>query len=253
MTPAEVKAAIRAALAEGIPLRRSAAEITDALHAAVKRRPPSCMDEPPVTVSNLEIKALVRFRDCYRCVECGMTAVEHVKRFGKNLAVHRLIPGAPYRISEAVTLCVLCHAPKPKIANRRPVGRPRRVWLETKSRYWCTTIQGKRVYLDRDREQAEATLADEGKLAALLARRLVARSQAKPESARLGPPPAKAERARPVPPPVKPWLHARSGYWCVFLGGRRHYLDRDREQAEAKLVALLSAPWQERRNGRGRG
>lgn len=38
---------------------------------------------------------------------------------------------------------------------RRPIDRP---WLHTASGYWCATIEGRRVYLDRDYKVAERKL-----------------------------------------------------------------------------------------------
>ncbi len=37
----------------------------------------------------------------------------------------------------------------------------------------------------------------------------------------------------------KPWFHAPSGFWCVQIDGKRHYLDRDPEAAKRKLKKLL--------------
>jgi hypothetical protein len=65
-------------------------------------------------VTELEIKAAVRERDGYRCRDCGMTAAQHVERFGKTLEVHRVVPGSPYTVDGCVTLCRPCHGPKPR-------------------------------------------------------------------------------------------------------------------------------------------
>lgn len=54
-----------------------------------------------------------RERDCYKCVSCGISKIEHQKVFGGNLHVHHIIP---YYISKSnalenlVTLCRSCHA-----------------------------------------------------------------------------------------------------------------------------------------------
>jgi hypothetical protein len=70
--------------------------------------------EPPVPLSKVEVKALARHRDGYRCTSCGMSAVEHVRRYGKNLDVHRIVPGSKYSLSGCVTLCRKCHGPQPR-------------------------------------------------------------------------------------------------------------------------------------------
>ncbi len=79
--------------------------------------------EPPVTLLPIEIKALVRHRDGYRCVECGISAAEHVLNRGRNLDVHRVIPGSKYTVDGCVTLCKECHNTKPKSPRgTRPDG-----------------------------------------------------------------------------------------------------------------------------------
>ncbi len=69
----------------------------------------------------IEIKAIVRYRDGFRCTECGMTNDEHIQVHGRSLDVHRLIPGSPYTIEGCVTLCRPCHRTKP----RSPKGMAR--------------------------------------------------------------------------------------------------------------------------------
>jgi hypothetical protein len=59
------------------------------------------------------VKALVRHRDG-RCVECGMTNEEHVAKFGRQLDVHRIVPGSKYTLEGCVTLCRPCHGPQPR-------------------------------------------------------------------------------------------------------------------------------------------
>lgn len=61
-----------------------------------------------------QIKAAVRKRDNFRCVECGFTNDQNKFFFKKQLEVHRKDPGAPYSIEGCVTLCRLCHAQKGK-------------------------------------------------------------------------------------------------------------------------------------------
>lgn len=67
-------------------------------------------------MTNVEIKAVVRFRDDYRCTECGMSQRTHLRRFGRQLDVHRMIPGSRYAIADGVctTLCRPCHERKPR-------------------------------------------------------------------------------------------------------------------------------------------
>jgi hypothetical protein len=60
-------------------------------------------------MTELEIKAAVRARDGFRCVDCGMTAAEHRDRYRRRLEVHRLIPGSAYSVKGTVTLCHRCH------------------------------------------------------------------------------------------------------------------------------------------------
>lgn len=38
----------------------------------------------------------------------------------------------------------------------------------------------------------------------------------------------------------KPWLHAKSGFWCITVNGKRAYLDRDYRAACSKLKTLRS-------------
>ena len=68
----------------------------------------------PPRLSKADVKALVRHRDGYCCTQCGMTARDHLRRYGRTLDVHRLIPGSRYSVKGCVSLCRGCHAPKPK-------------------------------------------------------------------------------------------------------------------------------------------
>ena len=61
-----------------------------------------------------QVKALVRLRDNNVCTQCGMTAVAHKIAFGRDLEVHRLVPGSVYSLVGCVLLCRLCHKLKPK-------------------------------------------------------------------------------------------------------------------------------------------
>ena len=67
----------------------------------------------------IEVKAVVRHRDGYRCTNCGMTAVEHIERYGRSLDVHRIVPGSEYTVDGSVTLCRPCHGPRPKRAKNQ--------------------------------------------------------------------------------------------------------------------------------------
>lgn len=73
---------------------------------------------PARKLSDVEIKAIVRHRDGYRCQQCGMSAREHVQKYRKNLDVHRVVPGSPYTVKGCVTLCRACHGPQPKSPKR---------------------------------------------------------------------------------------------------------------------------------------
>jgi hypothetical protein len=182
-------------------------------------------------MTELEIKAIVRFRDGYRCVECGMTAQANYERWGRNLEVHRLVPGSAYTVEGAVALCSPCHHAKPKSAYGSGQGRRRKApkrkwpkgpWFHQDSGYWCAWREGKRHYLDRDERAARA------KLAALLIA----------QQAGLVVWPVMIQKGRRGRRSKGPWFHQDSGYWCVHRDGRRHYLSRDRDEALAKWRAL---------------
>jgi hypothetical protein len=61
------------------------------------------------------VKAAVRERDGHRCTQCGLTARQHRRRFGRGLEVHRSSPGSVYSLEGCVTLCRPCHYQKPKL------------------------------------------------------------------------------------------------------------------------------------------
>lgn len=67
-------------------------------------------------MTDLEIKAAVRERDEYRCVDCRVSQRTNIKRFGTALDVHRLTPGSPYSMDGCVTVCRRCH----KRRHRKP-------------------------------------------------------------------------------------------------------------------------------------
>lgn len=66
------------------------------------------------------VKELVRERDRDSCVECGMSAVVHLLQYGRQLEVHRIVPGSLYTVAGCVTLCSACHDGKPHRANGEP-------------------------------------------------------------------------------------------------------------------------------------
>lgn len=70
-----------------------------------------------------EVRSAVRQRDGRRCTECGMSNEAHVEKYGRSLEVHRLIPGGPYSLGNCVTLCIVCHGPKPRSPRGLPVPR----------------------------------------------------------------------------------------------------------------------------------
>jgi len=86
----------------------------------VKRAKHALPRAKPPRLSVAEIKALVRYRDGYRCVECSLSAREHVRLTKKTLEVHRVVPGSRYTVKGCVTLCRKCHD---KMPSREP-GAP---------------------------------------------------------------------------------------------------------------------------------
>ncbi len=64
-------------------------------------------------MTKAEVKTAVRQRDEYRCTECGMSNVDHVSRFKRQLEVHRIKPGSLYTLPGCVTLCMCCHDKMP--------------------------------------------------------------------------------------------------------------------------------------------
>jgi hypothetical protein len=66
----------------------------------------------------LDIKAAVRKRDGFRCVDCGITQDE----YGITLEVHRLKPGSAYTADGCVTTCAGCHGKRHRGTGTH--GRP---------------------------------------------------------------------------------------------------------------------------------
>lgn len=66
-----------------------------------------------------EIKAVVRFRDGYRCTRCGTTAKQNYRKYKQALDVHRVVPGSRYSLRGCITLCKECH----NLAHRRVPGK----------------------------------------------------------------------------------------------------------------------------------
>jgi hypothetical protein len=65
-------------------------------------------------MTDLEVKSAVRQRDGHKCRDCGMTSEDHIEKNGRDLDVHRLLPGWDYSLYWCVTLCRSCHAKKAK-------------------------------------------------------------------------------------------------------------------------------------------
>lgn len=67
-------------------------------------------------MSVAKIKAAVRRRDGFKCVKCGMLNAVHIAKYGRQLDVHRIVPGSAYATEKdaCVTLCKACHSSQPK-------------------------------------------------------------------------------------------------------------------------------------------
>jgi hypothetical protein len=72
-----------------------------------------------------QIKALVRERDGYCCTRCGLTDEQSRQRYGRTLDVHRVVPGSPYTVAGAVTLCQGCHLSLHRVLRPICPGRRR--------------------------------------------------------------------------------------------------------------------------------
>lgn len=62
----------------------------------------------------LRVKAAVRERGGFRCADCGMSNDDHLAQFGRQLEVHRTVPGSEYTVEGCRPLCMPCHANKPR-------------------------------------------------------------------------------------------------------------------------------------------
>lgn len=75
-----------------------------------------------------EIKRAVRERDGRRCTKCGLSSGDHFALTGRQLDVHRVVPGSAYTVEGCVALCRRCHGPMPKsrrggqVEGARPVS-----------------------------------------------------------------------------------------------------------------------------------
>lgn len=90
-------------------------------------------------MTDQQIKDAVRERDGQRCVDCGMTADEHISLYGKTLDVHRKVPGSEYSVDGCETVCKRCHGPREKLPagtypkNLRYVALPIDLWQQLKN------------------------------------------------------------------------------------------------------------------------
>lgn len=82
-------------------------------------------------MNSLYVKAAVRERDGYKCVDCGKTSEQAIEETGRELHVHRLEPGSEYALIGCVTVCKKCHGIRHRKGDARlgtlglskPVGR----------------------------------------------------------------------------------------------------------------------------------
>lgn len=71
--------------------------------------------------TEIDIKAAVRKRDGFRCVDCGISQSRYKKSRGGQLDVHRLDPGSVYYMGGCITLCRTCHRKRHKEVGKEPV------------------------------------------------------------------------------------------------------------------------------------
>lgn len=84
-------------------------------------------------MTEAEVKEAVRERDGFKCHDCGMTQEEHVGKTGRDLDVHRVIPGFDYVAYWCVTLCRSCHGKKAKTVSDS-------VWREDEARWFALNL-----------------------------------------------------------------------------------------------------------------
>src|SRR4051794_7677046 len=70
----------------------------------------------------LQIKAAVRTRDGHACTLCGLSNADHLKLYGRQLDVHRVVPRSAYSTQPGVcfTTCRPCHRKLPKAPRGTP-------------------------------------------------------------------------------------------------------------------------------------
>ncbi len=73
----------------------------------------------------LEAKDAVHERDGNRCRDCGVSEEDHRASYGRDLDVHRLLPGSAYHPSVCVLLCHACHVQKPARLVSAVFGDPK--------------------------------------------------------------------------------------------------------------------------------
>jgi hypothetical protein len=72
-------------------------------------------------MTEADIKDAVRARDGYRCTGCGMTNEEHFLLHGRQLDVHRVVPGSFYALdATCLTICRSCHGSQPARERGQP-------------------------------------------------------------------------------------------------------------------------------------
>jgi hypothetical protein len=65
------------------------------------------------------VKTAVRERDGFRCTKCGVPNETYRRLCGRQLEVHRKVPGSAYTLDGCVTLCQPCHGPEPRRKPRQ--------------------------------------------------------------------------------------------------------------------------------------